>query len=349
MFLNGQLLDAWLLSRQDSDIPDITGDVRTRYAEFARQMVPVHEVVVSGAQLIDGGLLTGHGIAHINRVIQRASQLLEATELVLTSYEVFLLLVAINLHDAGNMYGRAGHEQRIEQVLDAQGIHFETNGFERNLAIMIATAHGGKADSIDNLPSMPERFNGQKIRVRVLAALLKLADELSDDRTRAAKALMNAELLTDGELVFHTFANVLDTVDIRHGERTVDLYFKLTTKEVLANYRHKGKAISLLKYIYSRTLKTHFERSYCMRFLRPGIELEAINVVIDIFNDKYRVRKERIKYKLEEKGYPNYDDDIIYKICPELKLYRPTMVMAKLGKAKRPNRKKVTRGKNGKK
>jgi hypothetical protein len=184
----------------------------------------------------------------------------------------------------------------------------------------------------------------------VLAALLKLADELSEDSTRAAGALMNANQLQGETLLRHTFASVLDSVKIKHDERSVELYFDLSTSQALATYQFQGKRMTLLQYIYTRTLKTHFERVYCMRFLRPGIELDGINVKVEIWNDEHTILMvdPPIKYRLEEKGYPEYENDVIYKICPELKNFKPNVVMKRLrgpAPAERP-RSKSKRSKN---
>ena len=56
------------------------------------------------------GFLTDHGPQHIETVISRASDLIRARSCDLSSYEVFLLLAAIHLHDVGNIHGRTGHQ-----------------------------------------------------------------------------------------------------------------------------------------------------------------------------------------------------------------------------------------------
>ena len=99
----------------------------------------------------DGGAFTRHDLGHINDVINRVGQILGlgsgadtpvANEL--SPYEVFVLLVACLIHDAGNKFGREGHAGQTRRILvEICG----TTLSQKELSIIstIAKAHGGKA------------------------------------------------------------------------------------------------------------------------------------------------------------------------------------------------------------
>ena len=75
--------------------------------------------VTAGAIAADrGGHLTMHDREHVERVRQVAADLIAQSEsLDLSPFELTLLLIAVYLHDLGNVIGRVGHERNINQVL----------------------------------------------------------------------------------------------------------------------------------------------------------------------------------------------------------------------------------------
>jgi hypothetical protein len=67
----------------------------------------------------------------------------------------------------------------------------------------------------------------------------------------------------------------------------------------------------------------HRERTYCMRFLRPTIQIDSVNVKINVFKSNKSTDKIfSIGYRLEDKGYPTMPEQNIYEICPELSTWR---------------------------
>lgn len=81
------------------------------------------QYVTAGAIAADGsGHLTMHDAEHVGRVRQVAANLVgQSKSIDLTPFELTLLLIAVYLHDIGNVLGRSGHERQIHQVLAAAG------------------------------------------------------------------------------------------------------------------------------------------------------------------------------------------------------------------------------------
>ena len=280
----------------------------------------VHKFVNEGAAANDQILLTDHGPKHINTVIQRIGELtLKSGQWIISPYEAYLLACAAHFHDLGNAFGRSGHERSASSVLfglDESIIGTDTA--EKRLIRDIARVHGGTTesgdkDTIENLQGSAE--------IKKLAAILRFADELSDDHTRTgntAKEIMERNIkLKKASEVFHAYADRLRTVSVNHETRTVSLFFELLLPHFKKMYWKAGTQVYLLDEIYERTLKTHCEQIYCAKFMLPSIMLERTHVNIDICSERYENITGTISYVLEQKGYPSHIQSIAQQL-PEL-------------------------------
>lgn len=297
----------------------------------------INEYVVKGAITVDGGYLNDHGPDHIKKVILRISQLLSSPDLTLSEYETYILLVAVHIHDCGNILGRKGHEFNSIEVISRLGVNAGQDRIEWDTIFEIAEAHGGEPkDKIREL--VDEKILDFTVRKRILAALLKFGDELADDRTRASKFQLGQGLLPKEAEVYHKYSYCLHSVDINIKARQINLSFDVEESDLIRTYHKKGEGagdqIHLVNEIYSRTFKTHLERIYCMRFLRGMVNIEKIRVHIQIILDekdsRNRPLKKSITYDLGEVGYPSANWKDIFDICPDLKEFTGEYIESKL-------------------
>ena len=281
-----------------------------------------HRNVTSAAAISDGGFLTDHGPEHIKTVIQRASDLLRKSPAAnLSCYEKYILLVAIHVHDLGNFFGRDSHELNAEKVMEELGSVLGIEMPEKRAIFEIAQAHGGRIgadkDKLGQVPMIKDVL-GRDVHSRFLAALLRFADELADDKTRASRYMIESGTIPAPSEIFHKYAYALQSV-IDTGE-TVRLEFELAEADVKTKFGKNDSRVFLLDEIYTRTMKMHRERMYCMRFLRRDINVNRIDVVIKVYADRFSLLKERaaISYSLEEAGYPDEKNPTIFVLCPAL-------------------------------
>ena len=342
----------WLMQRDDTYFPQFDSDkgekaYRDRYNEFAQALLPIHNNVVNGA-MVEGALkwieetqkiadeqdeairntrlrelqdadpichLNNHGKGHVDKVIQKASEMLHFFDRGhLTPYEGFFLLCAIQLHDTGNVYGRENHEKEAGRILKEKGKPFITCSFERKVIEKIALAHGGAYDGArDTIRylSPKKKLYDRDVRKQLLAAMLRFADELADDHSRADLEGLEQNTIMPGGIIYHQYSKALHTVKIKSnietGATEIDLCYDLDS-DIAAKQFQKGKrSVFLLDEIYDRTLKMERERRYCMRYLRPCLSIDRINVNIVIHNANplRSYEKHEIAYSLEENGYPH--------------------------------------------
>ncbi|MDR1092234.1 MAG: hypothetical protein LBL79_14280 [Prevotella sp.] len=257
--------------------------------------------------------LNQHGTGHVDKVADKAFELLKYfTVDPLSPTEVFLLLCAIQVHDTGNVFGRGGHEINIRQAtLDILG-PIIPDVPTQNLIYRIAQVHSGNIngdkDTIGNLLFDRALFNKRPIREPVLAAILRFADELADDSSRADKQAIKLDRIPDGSTLYHQYSNALHAVNINENAINQSLYLSLDyyieSKLIAKTFPKNGSEQLLIDEIFIRTIKIERERRYCMRYFNQYLPLVEIHVQIQIDFEFDLMEPEVIQYTLKENGYP---------------------------------------------
>ncbi len=349
---SGQELEEWFKEHGDGCFPPYSSKKAERpyperYEEYKNALGPVHDIVEKGAmakgaqEWVEKSIeiiaevededekermlceltqsdpivhLNNHGRGHVQKVIEKVSEMLHFFERGhLTPYEGFFLLCAIQTHDVGNVFGREDHAAQCKKILEDKGKPFIPDGFERKVIEKIALVHGGNfeddRDTIRHLKAPKRMLHDRGIRKRLLAALLRFGDELADDTTRADSEGLGQDTILEGSLIYHQYSAALHTVKIERNSETerveLKLSFQVGSSVASTLFKKFGEPKLLLDEIYDRTLKMERERRYCMRYLRPCFSLDCIRVEIVIQNDKDAYLSDTITYALEENGYPN--------------------------------------------
>ena len=283
-----------------------------RFTRLDKHLVDrVHPSIGQGTALADGILLTDHGPEHISTVIRRIGDLVYVNgRFNVRPYEAYLLAVAAHFHDVGNVYGRKKHERRAHSELF--GLSDELTGentIEKRKISDIAQAHGGHAGrSKDTIGALP-----YDRAVRKLAAILRFADELADDRTRTSPTLQkilveHKEARMESE-IYHVYADRLREVEVDHDSHGVRLSFEVLPCHLRKQYWKDGKQCYLIDEIFDRTLKVHREQVYCGKFMAPDIISESTYVEIGVCSHNYERILGKFHYTLEQKGYPDHIND----------------------------------------
>ena len=292
--------------------------------------VPIHEVVVQGASLADGGLLTGHGLQHIERVCAVISSIVSQARIELANYEIFIILVAAQIHDVGNVIGRVDHEKKAHKVWSKAIGQLGFDALDRSLAEQIAAAHGGKvANDKNTIGKLPPDgpWNNQMVRPRFLAALLRLADELAEDRDRSATVLAAFDRIPRENEIYHIYAGGLHSTIPEAESSSVRLSFAFSEDLFLRRLGKGTQEQFLLDEVYSRVLKMWHECTYCSRFF-PGFSFTKVHVEILIFahedenNGAMTLIRDKIRFYIEESGYPTGPKERIFDLCDDLNDFR---------------------------
>lgn len=278
------------------------------------------------------GYYNDHGVDHIKMVIDRISKIIEnfkqnESSFSLSNYEVFILLIAANLHDAGHLItNRKGHANAAKELLSRfdKAPNSLLDPGERRIIGDIAKSHGGKDDPIGKLAS-EDHISGIKIRPRLLASILRLADELAEDKTRASRFLLYLKdegdtqnnPLDDFSEIFHRFSESIDSIYIEGN--VIKLSFCVNSKQLIKKFKKKSGDSEtthfLLDEIYERCLKTFLETLYSNRFFEPNNRYTKITVKIYLLDEYEDYLIDPISFVLEENGYPSIGRGDIFEMC----------------------------------
>lgn len=218
---------------------------------------------------------TDHGVNHVNSVIRAASGLLERhldpDGKGLNAIEIFLVLAAILWHDVGNALGRSGHADRIpEMTAEIRNLAFPDPALHR-IVVEIAQAHAGP-DGLSKARAEADCTLVRTVTVfpRALAAIVRFADEISENRSRISLALMPK--VPDESQIYWQFANCVtasrpdplrDRVVLTIEVQDVVAPQRFLCPHELSSRADASKQMSLIQYLILRLEKMNNELAYC--------------------------------------------------------------------------------------
>lgn len=266
----------------------------------------IHPYVTLGASSVGDGMLNDHGSGHVAMVAERAYMLLGEKAYELSGYEIFFLLLAIHFHDVGNILGRDEHEEKIDEVFDALGDVIPLDNVAKRLIREIAMSHGGKVDGNKDTISYVREVDyvdGLRIRASLLAAILRYADEIADDKNRASSLLLKLGTIPPKNKVFHMYSLSLEP-PVVNGDT---LILKYNIDEELV--KNKVTKIDTEVYLYDEILlrlqKCLCELEYCRKYSQGFLRVSCISVTITIWNKKGLSTIYEDSFKLRLGGYPD--------------------------------------------
>ena len=321
MELNGKKLDEWFLDLKETEdqvtFPHNNYDYITKYKEISNQFLKwIHSEVGIGNKENDSAFLTNHGKDHIETLIHRTTQLVgNSPNCSLTPFEVFILLMAIHVHDVGNILGREDHEINARYIIERldQGVVGQDTWIW-DYIYQIAKAHKGK--QIETLTEK-DYLHDVAFRPQFLAAIIKFADELSENFARASSINLELDNIPEESKIYHIYAQAINSIIPQPQSREIKMIYNIKEEYLSEEYLKEGENTFLIDEIYLRTLKTYSERVYCMKFMRPLINIDSIKVTLNIkLQNGKRIQE---GYELRERGIENICMDQLFRICPKLK------------------------------
>jgi hypothetical protein len=326
--------------------PDIHTDYWSRYTSLLDGLrTNVYHHINAGLSCLSKspGIYTDHGSNHFDEVVRYAGLLLgipEVTDIGLEPYELYLLLCAIRLHDAGNVNGRDDHEKRVSHMIHRYGGNIANDAPEAQLISQIAEAHGGKTldgnkDTIGQLPADGCIVGAATCRPRQVAAIVRFADEICEHRTRAAQHHIASESLPDTNKLFHYYAASIAGAVPSRKNKNFKLRLDINTKYLTTKYPTPPNDIGLSKDKYliddvlDRICKLDLERRYCNQFLDPNLQIDQLEIDISLKKHQditssaqtigaiLEVAKHEIRIPIRS-GYPE-SEDIWKTTVPQLK------------------------------
>jgi HD superfamily phosphodiesterase len=271
---------------------------------------------------------TDHGENHINSVIQAASMLLadhlKPGDETLSSLDIFLILCGILWHDVGNVLGRTGHAEQVVKISEeVKRLGFPSPDIHRQV-VAISKAHAGKSGldipkSKDYVTTFIRTYD---LRPRALAAIVRFADEISENHTRISKALLEGSEIPVENRIYWEFANCISASVPQPSRERVILKIEIqdttaTRRFPCADYpdrTDKPEGITVIEYVLCRLEKMNNERAYCAPEFRGYVTIREIEARLTIlhgtepltdYDDTFVLLGDAGVRKGDESGYPS--------------------------------------------
>lgn len=241
--------------------------------------------------------INDHSRSHLERVLNHIEGLLAKNfpyargsgdvpdGRVVTWADAIVLLNALVWHDIANIYGRKDHGINVRKCFNAVAAQLY-DGHLGEYIQKVATAHSGDGAIQRSIPdTMAEvGYQGERVHLQFLAAVLRLADEIDEDHRRAQPYEYDQMgLVKKGSRRFWFFSKANASIEVQsvpasqNFEFWIDVQSKIPrSKFDLSFPRRKDRTIRAMAEYISRILKFERERSYCNPFLRkayyhPGV------------------------------------------------------------------------------
>ena len=265
--------------------------------------------------------LSDHGATHIVNVKQNATLLLGEHGIVtsLSGIEMYCLGMLILFHDAANVLGRQDHHKRVAEIFDeirpGPATRHEKSLVVRATHAHTGTAHDGSADTLKEVGEC-DHLEGHMVRLRQLAAVLRLADELAEGPQRTSEFMQRKNLISPESKIFHQYASSTH-VFIDRGAGRIVLSYEIEVPTQGAKRTRLRKLSKFLEFVYRRILKANQERQYARHYSELVSPFKATEVTFNFHCGSQLLETDLPGLKLTDLVVPGDPTKLIHEIDPQ--------------------------------
>ena len=254
-------------------------------------------------------IMTIHGCRHVSDLVESLDKLGSSIEkkkeaTPLNPLESYILLCAAHLHDAGNIGGRKDHPIRSRELIqDHLDLFYDTE--TRQNIYDVARVHGGISGKYgqDTFREI-QADHYSPPRLRLLAAMLRIADELSENPKRVPAALLRwFQASPESNLAYH-YAKCFRRFDLQNDTLDIQLQIYPDQHEFVTEI--DGKSIEFFDHLESKINVIERETRYCSQYGRPDFDVHRVRLIMKYYKDDSPsniMNKSTLTLDLDQ-GYP---------------------------------------------
>lgn len=220
-----------------------------------------------------------HGPGHISRVLENLDRLLGSRPIakkLLEPYELFLAMLAVLYHDVGMLRGRKNHADVSAMLVEEERNEYLMDENDREFISAAVVTHS----SSKSIAAETERFadveiiGGQRVRPRLIAALVRFADELDEDHRRADPILQTRMAVPDSSLFYWRFCQRVLGIEPQQASRSIRINLKFKQDDVGAVVSVEGRDRAFIVAFAEKLQKLNQEREYYNTFVPNELQYE---------------------------------------------------------------------------
>jgi hypothetical protein len=226
-----------------------------------------------------------HGPGHIERVLEKFDQLIDgnpARRELLRPYELFLAMLSILYHDIGMLRGREGHADSSALLVGDERNDYLIDVRDRDVIRAAVVSHSSSKDIAEETAGFAdeELIGGQSVRPRVIAALVRLADELDEDFRRADPDLQSRLDVPQESRFFWEFSQRISGIKPDLGTHTISIDVRFEAGDVGRNVVVHGRLMPFIAAFGEKLAKINRELRTVNSFLPEALRYRSIRLSV---------------------------------------------------------------------
>jgi hypothetical protein len=226
-----------------------------------------------------------HGPGHIERVLEKFGQLIDgnrARHAPLRPYELFLAMLSILYHDIGMLRGRAGHADTSALLIGDERNDYLIDVRDRDVISAAVVSHSSSKDIAEETVGFAdeELIGGQSVRPRVIAALVRLADELDEDFRRADPDLQRRLNVPEESRFFWEFNQRINGIKPDLISHNINIDIKFAADDVGRNVVVNGQVMPFIVAFGDKLAKMNRERKTVNSFLPEALRYRYLKLSV---------------------------------------------------------------------
>ncbi|MDI1480411.1 HD domain-containing protein [Polyangium sp. y55x31] len=231
-----------------------------------------------------------HGPNHIRRVLKRLDDILGRTPLEhVNVFELWLAMMAVLYHDVGLLQTRDKHPEVGADLMLGEQNPYLFDKRERELIHAAIFTHGSKTDIDQKCRKYPKRHQvgDFPVNVRLVCALVRLADELDEDYRRGDEGLFkkrDIEKRYPDSVQYWRFNQRIPSVQMDSPgseRREIEIQIQFEVEDVSFDAKNKkGEPVPFIEFAIDKVLKINAECHYCNRFFPPTLRFSDLRLTV---------------------------------------------------------------------
>lgn len=259
---------------------------------------------------------TDHGQKHVESIIHTMGDLLIHSYGRLNEMEIFILLCTCIFHDTGMTISRDEHADNVKQIIQNMRILITDITVLRQIN-EIARAHSSKRDltQLSLVDSCTFNNINYDIQTRALAAMLRLADDISETRYRIDSDLLSK--VPEENVIFWQYANSVESVVVSATDMNCKIKISIPKSILLKEFKYDSGTKIFFEYVLERIEKSYKERVLCSIEFRNIVVISAFKIEIKIMSDDMFDEIDGIGFEINENYFQTMSlKDAFYKKNP---------------------------------
>jgi hypothetical protein len=186
---------------------------------------------------------------------------------------------------------------------------------QRKIIISAGRAHTGKniegkKDTLKDL-EIHENFNGNKVLLRDIAAILRFADELAEGAQRTSSYLLEIGAFSKESTIYHEYADSIELyIDPLNERISLSYGIELSSIEGDCLTNEQAKTVQdLLQLIYIRIVKLDEERKYARYYSTFLENIKMTQIKIDFLLNGDSIGFKRKEFTLNDLTIPGENEN----------------------------------------